>query len=196
VDWRGDGGARVNLINLSIGGANPSAALAASLAYAARNGILVVAAAGNYNEPVYYPAAYPGALAVGALSPHNQRAGYSCYGPQLSVMAPGGADPSDASESKNGWSGIYSTFPTYANTSGKLYYGAQAGTSMATPVVAGIAALILAQNKHLTPEQLSMRLVATATDLGEPGFDDKTGWGMINPQRALKWVKHDEGTTP
>lgn len=194
VDWRGDSGARVNLINLSIGGADPSPTLAASLAYAAKNNILVVTAAGNYNQPVYYPAAYPGALAVGALNPQGTRASYSCYGPQLAVMAPGGADPHDSSETKNGWSGIYSTFPSYPSYTGQLYYGAQAGTSMAAPVVAGIAALVLAQNKTLTPDQLKMRLVATADDIGSPGFDNLTGWGKINPKRALDWTTHDGGT--
>jgi subtilisin family serine protease len=194
VDWRGDSGARVNLINLSIGGADPSPTLAASLAYAAKNNILVIAAAGNYNQPVYYPAAYPGALAVGALNPRNERASYSCYGPQLAVVAPGGADPHEPSESINGWGGIYSTFPTYPSYTGQLNYGAQAGTSMAAPVVAGIAALVLAQNKTLTPDQLKMRLVATADDIGAPGFDNLTGWGKVNPKRALDWTTHDGGT--
>lgn len=201
VKWRhpDDPSKKVDLINLSIGGAEPSPTLAASLANAARNHVMVVAAAGNYNQPVYYPAAYPGALAVGALNPQNTRAGYSCYGPQLALVAPGGADPQDASESKNGWSGIYATFPTYANYSGKLYYGAQSGTSMAAPVVSGIAALVLAkaksQGQALTPDQLRMRLVATADDIGDPGFDNLTGWGKLNPRRALDWVKHD-GSTP
>lgn len=198
VDWRGNGDARVDLINLSIGGPKPSSTLAAALAYAARHGVLVVTAAGNYDEPVYYPAAYPGALAVGALNPQNARASYSCYGPQLALMAPGGADKDAASEIKGTRSGIYSTFPSYSNWSGKMFYGAQAGTSMATPVVAGVAALVLAQaksqGKTLSPDQLRMRLLATATDIGDPGFDVKTGWGKINPARAMSYVKHDEGT--
>ena len=198
VNWRGDGNVKVDLINLSIGGADPSPTLAASLAYAAKNGVLVVAAAGNYNQPVYYPAAYPGALAVGALNPQGKRASYSCYGPQLAIMAPGGADPHEPSEAKGTWSGIHSTFPTYPNYSGQMFYGAQAGTSMAAPVGAGIAALVISQAKtsgqSLTPDQLKMRLVATADDIGDPGFDNLTGWGQVNPKRALDWVKHDGGT--
>lgn len=198
VDWTGQNGAKVKLINLSIGGADPSPTLAASLAYAAKNGVLVVAAAGNYNQPVYYPAAYPGALAVGALNPHGKRAGYSCYGPQLAVMAPGGAEPSTPSESLGEWGGIYSTFPRYVSgpsfQRNPTYYGAQSGTSMAAPVVAGIAALVLAQNPNLTPDQLKMRLVATADDIGDPGFDPMTGWGRVNPKRALDWTTHDGGT--
>lgn len=196
ADWQGDNGARVDLINLSIGGPKPSATLAAALAYAAKRGILVVTAAGNYNEPVYYPAAYPGALAVGALNSRNERASYSCYGPELAIMAPGGADKDASSENKGTRSGIYSTFPSYPNYSGKMFYGAQAGTSMATPIVAGVAALIVAQaksrNTSLTPDQLRMRLLATATDIGDAGFDVKTGWGRLEPVRALKWSKHDE----
>ncbi|MNR85251.1 Subtilisin NAT precursor [compost metagenome] len=198
VDWRGDGNARVQLINLSIGGADPSPTLAASLAYAAKNGVLVVAAAGNYNQPVYYPAAYPGALAVGAIGPRGTRAAYSCFGPQLAIMAPGGADPNTPSESLEDWGGIYSTFPRAVSGpsfhQNPTYYGAQAGTSMAAPVVAGVAALILSQNPSLTPDQLSMRLVATADDIGEPGFDPMTGWGKVNPKRALDWTSHDGGT--
>ncbi len=197
VAWRHPDNAaiKVNVINLSIGGAEPSPALAASLANATKNGILVVAAAGNYNQPVYYPAAYPGALAVGATNPRNLRASYSCYGPQLALVAPGGADPQEASESLDSWSGIYSTFPSYTNYTNKLYYGAQAGTSMAAPVVAGVAALVLAKHPDLTPDQLRMRLIATADDIGDPGYDNLTGWGKINPRRALDWVNHD-GSTP
>lgn len=197
VKWRGQNGAKVDVINLSIGGADPSPTLAASLAFAAKHGVLVIAAAGNYNAPVYYPAAYPGALAVGALTPHGKRASYSCYGPELAIMAPGGAEPK-TDEALGSYSGIYSTFPTYYTTTGKLWYGAQAGTSMAAPVVTGVAALILAQAKArgqtLTPDQLRMRLVATADDIGDPGFDSLTGWGKLNPKRALDWTSHNGGT--
>ncbi len=197
VAWRHpeNSSIRVNVINLSIGGSEPSPTLAASLANATQNGVLVIAAAGNSGSPIMYPAAYPGALAVGALTPRNQRASYSCYGPQLSIVAPGGADPHEPTESLNTWSGIYSTFPTYSNYTNQQYYGAQSGTSMAAPVVTGIAALILSQNKNLTPDQLKMRLVATADDIGTPGFDNQTGWGKINPRRALDWTAHD-GVTP
>jgi serine protease len=205
VDWKGDNGIGVDLINLSIGGPEPSSALAAALGYAAKKGVLVIAAAGNSGSPVMYPAAYPGALAVGALNPQNKRAAYSCYGPQLGIVAPGGADPHEPDEAKGSWQGIYSTFPSYHalqggnSYTGTRYYEALSGTSMATPVVTGVAALVLAQAKsqgqRLTPDQLKMRLVATAQDIGTPGFDNLTGWGKIDPKRALDWVTHD-GVTP
>ena len=65
-------------------------------------------------------------------------------------------------------------------------YGGQAGTSMASPIVSALAALVMAQNPSLTGAQVRTRLAATCDDQGKPGFDTVSGWGLINAARALK----------
>ena len=63
-------------------------------------------------------------------------------------------------------------------------YTAKSGTSMATPMVAGAAALLLQKNPYQNPEQIKKKLLYSATDLGEPWT--KQGWGMLNIKRALE----------
>lgn len=190
-----DAGAHV--INLSVGGPAPSPVLAEALAYDFSKGATVVIASGNgYGVPVYYPAAYAGVIAVGATNTERKIASYSNVGPQLALVAPGG----NTEAAGNPALGIYSTLPTYANylslNSGKpLNYGVQVGTSMATPMVSGVAALVLAEartrNVTLTPAQVRTRLLASTTPLASASFDNKWGYGMLNPTRALTWVSHD-----
>lgn len=188
-----DAGAEV--INLSVGGPDPSQTLAAAIAYDFSKGATVVIASGNYGGPVLYPAAYAGVIAVGATSgavgSPNAIPDYSSRGPQLSLVAPGGEGLSmDAAK------GIYSTFPThdtYLSVLGRKpkNYAVQSGTSMATPIVSGVAALVIADAKAhgqtLTPSQVRARLLATATPLAISGFDNSSGYGLVNPAKALLW---------
>lgn len=121
----------VPITSNSWGGGSHSTALSNLLTLAEANNQLFVAAAGNYNidndvQP-FYPASYPhdNIIAVGASTPTNQKAGFSHYGAtSVDVFAPG--------------SGIYSTEPNNS-------YGYKSGTSMATPHVSGLTALILSQ---------------------------------------------------
>lgn len=188
-----DNGADV--INLSVGGPAPSPILAEAIAYDFTKGATVVIAAGNQGVKVYYPAAYSGVIAVGATITNRAPASYSNFGPELSLMAPGGDSTSDAASV-----GILSTFPTYPcndtiNYGKPNYYAVEAGTSMATPMVSGAAALVIAEararGQSLTPSQVRMRLLASATPLGSTGFDPHTGYGFLNPAAALTWVTHD-----
>ncbi|HBN07245.1 MAG TPA: hypothetical protein DD435_00905 [Cyanobacteria bacterium UBA8530] len=195
VDWRGVHGEKVKIINLSIGGPNPAPVLADVLAYACEHDVLMVISAGNKGEVagsdfVEYPAAYAGAVAVGATTPGNRRAAYSCKGLELAIVAPGGGSHRDK---------IFSTLPTepcfYSLSEGEpLNFGYLSGTSMAAPLVSAAAALVVAQakilNQTLTPAQIRTRLVATATDLGNPGFDEDYGYGLLDAARALAWTSH------
>ena len=167
-----DHGAKV--VNLSLGGLSGDNTLADAVQYAHDHGVLVVAAAGNcaqdgyqcsflYN-PVVYPAAYPTVLAVAATNSGDNWASFSEYRPYVGVAAPG-VD-------------IYSTIREGG-------YGAMSGTSMATPHVAGLAALLWSFAPSLTVDQAKNVIESTADDLGTPGKDNYFGYGRINAGRAL-----------
>ncbi|MFN3431919.1 MAG: S8 family serine peptidase [Candidatus Sericytochromatia bacterium] len=184
-----DQGAHV--INLSIGGPDPSLLLLEAINYAFNRGVTVVIAAGNEAREVNYPAAFDGVIAVGALSHTAQVTSYSNRGPKLVICAPGGGKA-------GGWEGpaIFATTPTYpchvTQTEGNTQaYGYLAGTSMATPMVTAAVALILANEPGLAPAQVRTRLAATATDLETPGYDERSGFGALDAKRAF-----DHGKRP
>lgn len=172
VVWAVDHGAQI--VSLSLGTPEESAPLKDACAYAAVKGVLVVAAMGNAgNGDKNYPAAYPGVLAVGATDEQDKEADFSQYGEWISVCAPG--------------TGIYSTFPTYnvtLNDDGyPTEYAALDGTSMATPMVAGVAALVKAKYPSYRPEQIKQRIEATADRAS--AFNIHTGNGRINALKSL-----------
>lgn len=180
-----DQGAQV--INLSIGGPDPSLLLLEALNYAFDHRVTVVIAAGNESRDVNYPAAFDGVLAVGALTSDGKVASYSNRGPKLVICAPGGGKA-------GGWEGpaIYSTTPTYpcyiTQTEGNTEtYGYLAGTSMATPLVTAAVALILANEPGLDPAQVRTRLAAAADDIETPGYDETSGFGALDIKHALDY---------
>jgi subtilisin family serine protease len=170
-----DHGAKV--INLSLGGEGWSQTLQDATDYAFSHGALVVAAAGNCGDPVnysclnynpvIYPAANPNVLAVGATTSSDTRAPFSEYGYFVDVTAPG--------------ENIYSTLwdDTYQYLS---------GTSMASPLVAGLASLVWARNSTLSNAQVAAAIQSTAVDLGTPGRDDEYGYGRVNAAAAVSAV--------
>lgn len=193
--------AGADVINLSVGGPAPSPILAEAIAYDFSKGATVVIASGNgYGLPVYYPAAYTGVIAVGATTTDRKVAAYSNVGPELAVVAPGG----NLEAGSNPALGIYSTLPTYPNylsiNLGKgPNYGVQVGTSMATPMVSGAAAILIAEAKargqRLTPAQVRTRLLASTTPLGNESFSNNWGYGQVNLAKALSSSSHD-GSEP
>ncbi len=170
-----DNGADV--INMSLGGTGYSAAEQTAVDYAVANDVVVVAAAGNDSDSTMnYPAGYTGVLGVGATNNTDSRAPFSNYNASVDISAPG-AD-------------IFSTMPGYAFFYGARYgdsmnYDYMSGTSMATPVVAGVAALIKAKFPALTSAQIQQLVKDTADDLGSGGRDDEYGWGRVNLGASL-----------
>ncbi len=162
IIYAADNGARV--INMSLGGSNPSSALKSAVDYAHSRNVVLVAAAGNSNGPVAYPAAYPNVIAVAAVDNSDNKASYSCYGPEISVAAPG--------------SGVFSTVISGG-------YDVGSGTSFAAPFVSGLAGLVLSLDPALTPAQVQDIIERGADDVGEAGFDPYTGWGRINMAASL-----------
>ena len=153
--------------------------------------VLVAAAAGNDTSlAMAAPANVEWALAVGAVEPGDQRAGYSNRGVKLDVAAPGG----DASGLATSAVSVLSTYPTALDPSG---YRALSGTSMATPHVAGLAALVreLAPGWSVEQVRSAIRLGAIDRNAGTlPGFDVELGHGRIDAEATVAWAV--AGTPP
>lgn len=188
------------VLNISIGGPQESSGsktLQEAIDYAINHGVVVVAATGNESDrrtgkvsPVTIPAAYPGVIAVAAVTEHDQVALYSNGGAETTIAAPGGG------ATRREGAKIRSTWPTYdtfeslrAHISGP--YADLSGTSMACPHVSGAVALLLSQEPYLTPAQVKVRLEATADDVNLPGYDTASGYGRINVYRALRGGNDD-----
>ncbi len=184
---------RADVINLSLGGSGYSQTLADACAAARAAGVLVVAAAGNNNTSTpFYPAAYPGVISVMAVDAASQRAPYSNYGTTVDLAAPGGNLGAD----RNGDGYADGVLSTLWDTAGEPAYAFYQGTSMACPHVAGLAALLLAEDRDLTVDELDSLLTSTATDLGAAGRDDTFGHGLINAYHALVEVAGPPPATP
>ncbi|HEY7877819.1 MAG TPA: S8 family serine peptidase, partial [Gemmatimonadaceae bacterium] len=177
---------RAPIINMSLGGPSTDTSLARAVASAIGAGSIIVAAAGNTPQTApSYPAALPGVIAVAALGPDARLTSYSSAGPDVSLVAPGGDFRFDdlTNPYTGGSSGILST--TWDFTSNTPSYAFYTGTSMATPHVSGVAALVLAQNPGLSGAALRARLLSTAVDLGPVGPDDRYGYGLVDAYAAV-----------
>lgn len=163
----------VRVINMSLGGPGPCpAALQEAVDVANRAGALVVAAAGNAGadfNTTESPANCDRTLGVGATDENDQPATFSNYGSYVDISAPGVNILSTVIDPKTGKHG----------------YAALSGTSMATPMVAGLAALVFARHSDWSPEQVSERLRNSSRDLGPRGWDPHFGAGRIDAARAL-----------
>ncbi len=160
IEWAVDQGA--DIINLSLGGGGRSQTMQNAVTYASSNGALVVVAAGNNgSNETAYPAAYDECIAVSALDPDESLASYSNYGDAIELTAPG--------------TNIVSTWTDDG-------YNTASGTSMAAPVVSGVAALTLAKY-DLTSEELRTHLRNTAVDTGLS--ESKQGVGRIDAGTAI-----------
>ncbi|MEZ4235206.1 MAG: S8 family peptidase [Myxococcota bacterium] len=180
IVWAVDHGA--NIINLSLGSPASSEAIADAVAYAYENGVTVVAATGNdgYTDFIGFPAALETTIAVGSVDLKNEVAFYSNQGKEIDLVAPGG----DSTADKNG-DGQQDGVLQETRLNGTWAYHFLQGTSMATPHVAGTAALLY--SKGVTdPDKIRKVLTATATDLGDKGWDTVYGAGLVNPVAALK----------
>lgn len=161
IIYAADQGADV--INLSLGGSDPSEILREAVDYATTKGSMVTCAAGNDGQAaISYPARYANCVAVAASNQGNSLADFSNFGVGVDITAPG----VDILSSVRGGG-----------------YESWSGTSMATPYVSGLAALLASQG--LNRAQILATMQQTASDLGPAGFDTYYGYGLINAADAV-----------
>ncbi|HET8701129.1 MAG TPA: S8 family serine peptidase [Nitrococcus sp.] len=160
ITWAADHGARVANISYD---ANGSPTVDAAAKYMKNHGGVVVVAAGNSGTNPGY-GADPAIIAVSATTSSDTRPSWSSYGQYVDISAPG--------------VGIWTT--TWSGS-----YGAPSGTSFATPIVAGVAALIESVNNALSPDQVAAVLTQSAQDLGTAGWDPYYGYGRVNAAAAV-----------
>jgi len=183
-----------DIISMSLGGPTPSQTLESAVTYAYNEGVTIVAAAGNeYQEgnPPQYPAAYDEyVIAVGATRYNETRSYYSNTGNYLDLTAPGGDVAMDQNGDGYGDGVLQQTF--FGEPCVFAYWFFQ-GTSMATPHVSGVAALLIA-NGVTGPDNVRDILESTAEDKGAPGWDEEYGWGVVDAYAALLSDEECEGT--
>jgi subtilisin family serine protease len=171
IQWAIANGMQV--INMSLGTDSDIQSFHDAVIAAKNAGIVVIAAAGNSGSSVAFPAAYPEAIAVSAIDQNDEIASWSSRGPEVDLAAPG-----------------VSIYSTYKGTG----YATLSGTSMAAPHVTGVAALVLNTpvgsydanaNGKWDPDEVQKKLQDTAIDLGDTGFDNLYGWGLVNAYNAV-----------
>jgi len=186
------------VINLSLGGTASDNTLREAVAYAYGKGVTVVAACGNENtSSCLYPAAYDDyVIAVGATQYDENKAPYSNYGPSLDLVAPGGNNNLD--QNKDGYADgvLQQTFQSSYRLCTFGYYFFQ-GTSMATPHVSGVAALLIAKGNTTAPDEVRAALQETAECLPPGGTcpNDTYGYGLVDAYAALGWTAAPACTT-
>ena len=172
IIWAADRGASV--INMSFGGGAYSQYVQDAVNHAWARGAVLVAAAGNGGrEELFYPASYANVASVTATQREDEFTRWSSYGAKVDVSAPGAdiwaTDCGGCSPTSVG-------SPTYISVS---------GTSMSSPNVAGVVALMRARYPNDTNAQVVERLVQTSDDRGYPGWDNRYGYGRVNAFRAV-----------
>jgi subtilisin family serine protease len=167
IAWAVDHGATVITMSL---GANLAPEVAATLSWCTTDaigaGVTVVAAAGNAGTTALsYPASNPGVISVGSAGPGPVASSFSQHNAEVDVSAPGEL--------------VHSTLRDGG-------YGAMSGTSMATPHVAGIVALVQSAQPGIAPDEVLSILASTALDAGPAGRDDWFGAGLVQAEAAVR----------
>ena len=186
VIFAADNGA--NVINMSLGGASSSTELQNAVIYAYNKGVTIVCAAGNAGSSApQYPAAYTQCISVSAVRYDKTYTNYTSYGSTIDICAPGGDVSID--QSGDGYvDGVLQQTHDGTNYGTFSYYFYE-GTSMASPHVAGVAALLIAKNGGtMTPTEVRAALQNTAEDRGTVGWDQYYGYGLVNADAALQSI--------
>jgi hypothetical protein len=130
---------------------------------------------GGSDNTMIYPARYGSVVAVAATDESDSRASFSSVGSEMELAAPGVS--------------IYSTVPGGG-------YGTKSGTSMASPHVAGVAALVFSYLGNVTPDTVRDRLQSTADDIGSGGWDNETGYGLVDADEAAAGAENPVTDNP
>ena len=177
----------IRITNNSYGTGSNSSQLGAAFDVLASSGVLHIGSAGNEGSAagngnnVGYPARYESVVAVAAVDKNNQRASFSSTGSDVEIAAPGVAVLSTWKDGTNFAGPQPFSFAGYAGE----YFIEANGTSMASPHVAGVAALLMAADPSYTAEAVRNKMNQTALDLGDAGKDKLYGYGVVDASLAL-----------
>lgn len=163
-----------DVINISLGSSSYSYAEDLAVSYAISKGSIVVASAGNDGDASYtYPASYDGVISVGSIDRNLSVSSFSQRNNKVDVTAPGEF--------------VFTTSYWYKDIN-YSDYAYVSGTSFSAPYVSGIAALMSAVKPSITAEEFMEKIKLTSTDLGNVGYDNYYGYGLINAEKMLKSV--------
>ncbi len=177
-----------SVINMSLGGDAYDPVFDQVVQQAIAQGLIVVAAAGNESTSVLsYPAAFANVVGVSAVDADKQLTSYSNFGNYIDIAAPGGDSRVDLDGDGYG-DGVYSTYVNENGGSLSADYQYLNGTSMASPHVAGVVALMKQLNPNLDTDDFKSLLVAgrLSDDLGSSGWDSSYGYGLLNAEKAVQ----------
>lgn len=161
-----------DVINMSLGGGGESQLMKEAIEYAYRKGVVIVAAAGNEStDGSSYPARYPHVIGVSAFGPDGEKAPYSNFGAGVDISAPGGSEAG-------------AILQETINENGEGVFLGLQGTSMASPHVAGVAALVKAAGVT-DPEEILKVLKQSARVIQDDGLN-YYGAGQLNAEAAVK----------
>ncbi|MBC1241881.1 S8 family peptidase [Nostoc sp. 2RC] len=170
IKFAADKGADV--INMSLGGGGESKLMKEAIEYAHRKGVVIIAAAGNESaNGASYPARYPHVIGVSAIGPDGEKAPYSNFGAGVDISAPGGSEAGKILQET-------------INEKGEGVFLGFQGTSMASPHVAGVAALIKASGIK-EPDEILKVLKQSARVIQDDGLN-YYGAGQLNAEAAVK----------
>lgn len=176
IKFAADNGA--DIINMSLGGPGESKLLEEAINYAHQKGVLIIAAAGNSNQnSAGYPARYRRVLGVSALDASGSKAFYSNFGAGVDISAPGG-------DTRQGETGGILQNTIDSDNDGKAIFAAYQGTSMASPHVAGVAAMIKALGVK-NPDEIMAILKQSSRAVEEDPFNHY-GAGQLNAGDAVQ----------
>ena len=164
------------VINMSLGGPDYSAAANSAMNDAYDAGVLIVSSAGNDgNDRIGFPASYDNVISAAAIGSDEDHASYSQYNHQVELAGPGTL--------------VRSTTPGNS-------YGFKSGTSMASPHIAGVAALVWSHYPECSNAQIRNTLAATAEDQGDVGRDHFFGYGIVKAKAAVDMLAQGCDTAP
>lgn len=176
IETCADNGADV--VNMSLGGSGSSQTEANAMQNLYNQGVLLIAAAGNDGSPytstdaLSYPASYNAVVSVAAVDSNKALASFSQKNSQVEIAGPG--------------VNVLSTYPEGTGSQGN--YGSMSGTSMASPHVAGVAALVWSHHPSCSAAQIRGALNESAQDLGTSGRDVRFGYGLVQAKDAIDYL--------
>ena len=154
------------VINMSLGLGKDIQTLHDAIEYAFAKGVIIVAAVGNDgNSTLYYPAAYDEVIGVGSIGANKEKSYFSQFNESVFVVSPG---------------------ESYYSLKGTDEYVNAQGTSQATPLVSGAAAILLSAKPSISNTKFKEALENNSTDLGEPGYDTKYGYGLLDMEALFR----------